>query len=349
MFDANVSGKNTLHFPAGLRRVLFFGTGPVLGEVSRFCEQHSIEQIVITAPRQEESKVEGQSLRTWARKRKVHLCIRENLTVDWLRTEFAPTLQDLGISKGSPFIFKQDEIAALHGNLINVHYSMLPKYSGGGGLSWQILAGERDGGTSVHLVTPSVDDGPLLVQHKFQFPEDLRFPIEYAQIAAKTECEVVKSFLQRLHLDREVIVGDVPDGSKKTYFPRLSTEIHGAIDWWGDAISVSRFVSAFSYPYSGAWTRLRSSKVEIMECRLVYDEADRVHPFFAGLVFRISNNEVYVFCRDSSIAIPIDAIKGDVPSEGDRFFTPRKDLDRALASRVTYNVLGLSEHRYDKS
>ncbi len=349
MAHINVNTKRTLHFPTGLRRVLFFGSGPVVGEVSRFCEQHSIEQIIITAPRQGESIVEGESLKSWAKKKKIHLYIRENLTVDWLRTEFAPTLQDLGISKGSPFIFKHDEIATLHGNLINVHYSTLPKYSGGGGLSWQILAGERGGGTSVHLVTPLVDDGPLLVQRQFQFPEGLRFPREYAEFVAQNECQVVKSFLQRLHEDKEAIVGDVPDRSKKTYFPRLSTAIHGAIDWSEDATSVSRFVSAFSYPYSGAWTRLRSSKVEIMECRLVDDEADRIHAFFAGLVFRISNNEVYVFCRDSSIAIPIDSIKGDVPSEGDRFFTPRKDLDRALASRVTYNVLGLSEHRYDKS
>jgi len=51
-----------------------------------------------------------------------------------------------------------------NGRMINIHPSLLPKYKGLETHARAIAAGETHGGCSVHLVTPELDDGPVLGQ-----------------------------------------------------------------------------------------------------------------------------------------------------------------------------------------
>ncbi|EIZ78771.1 phosphoribosylglycinamide formyltransferase [Novosphingobium sp. Rr 2-17] len=50
------------------------------------------------------------------------------------------------------------------GRMVNIHPSLLPKYTGLHTHERAIAAGDSHGGTSVHLVTAELDDGPLLGQ-----------------------------------------------------------------------------------------------------------------------------------------------------------------------------------------
>lgn len=50
--------------------------------------------------------------------------------------------------------------------MLNIHPSLLPKYKGLDTHSRAIEAGDKFGGCSVHLVTPQLDDGPILGQTK---------------------------------------------------------------------------------------------------------------------------------------------------------------------------------------
>jgi phosphoribosylglycinamide formyltransferase-1 len=55
------------------------------------------------------------------------------------------------------------------GRVINLHPALLPKFGGPGMYGHRvheavIAAGERESGASVHLVTPEVDEGPVLLQ-----------------------------------------------------------------------------------------------------------------------------------------------------------------------------------------
>ncbi len=51
-----------------------------------------------------------------------------------------------------------------NGRMVNMHPSLLPKYKGLETHARAIAAGETHGGCSVHLVTPELDDGPVLGQ-----------------------------------------------------------------------------------------------------------------------------------------------------------------------------------------
>ncbi len=61
-------------------------------------------------------------------------------------------------------ILTPDFVARWHGRMINIHPSLLPKYKGLETHARAIAAGESHGGCSVHLVTPELDDGPVLGQ-----------------------------------------------------------------------------------------------------------------------------------------------------------------------------------------
>jgi methionyl-tRNA formyltransferase len=51
--------------------------------------------------------------------------------------------------------------------LINVHYSLLPKYRGCLTSIWPILNGETKSGVTIHLIDDGIDTGPILDQIEF--------------------------------------------------------------------------------------------------------------------------------------------------------------------------------------
>ena len=50
------------------------------------------------------------------------------------------------------------------GRMVNIHPSLLPRYQGLDTHARAIAAGDSHGGCTVHLVTPELDDGPVLGQ-----------------------------------------------------------------------------------------------------------------------------------------------------------------------------------------
>ena len=57
-------------------------------------------------------------------------------------------------------------ILGWEGRILNIHPSLLPAYKGLDTHRRALLAGEEYTGCSVHLVTPELDDGPVLAQSK---------------------------------------------------------------------------------------------------------------------------------------------------------------------------------------
>ena len=55
-------------------------------------------------------------------------------------------------------------IAAWEGRIVNIHPSLLPKYKGLDTHARALAAGDTRHGCSVHIVTPELDDGPVVAQ-----------------------------------------------------------------------------------------------------------------------------------------------------------------------------------------
>ena len=60
-----------------------------------------------------------------------------------------------------------------HGKMLNIHPSLLPKYKGLHTHQRALDAGDHEAGCTVHLVTPELDDGPILGQARVPvLPDD---------------------------------------------------------------------------------------------------------------------------------------------------------------------------------
>jgi formyltetrahydrofolate-dependent phosphoribosylglycinamide formyltransferase len=63
-------------------------------------------------------------------------------------------------------LLSRDFVAAWEGRILNIHPSLLPAHKGVDTHKRAIEAGDPFAGCSVHIVTPELDDGPVLAQAK---------------------------------------------------------------------------------------------------------------------------------------------------------------------------------------
>lgn len=71
---------------------------------------------------------------------------------------------DLVILAGFMRILTDDFVLHYTGRMFNIHPSLLPKYKGLNTHQRVLDAGEKQHGASVHFVTPTLDDGPVILQ-----------------------------------------------------------------------------------------------------------------------------------------------------------------------------------------
>jgi len=90
---------------------------------------------------------------------------------------------------GFMHILSDDFVSLWNKNLLNIHPSLLPKFKGLNTHKRAIEAGEKETGCTVHLVTPNLDDGPILGQ--------TRVPIL---------CDDTTETLRKRVLDNEIIL-----------------------------------------------------------------------------------------------------------------------------------------------
>lgn len=53
-------------------------------------------------------------------------------------------------------------------NVVNLHYSLLPKHRGVYPVNWTIASGDEFGGVTFHLVNSEIDAGPIIIQSKIK-------------------------------------------------------------------------------------------------------------------------------------------------------------------------------------
>ena len=79
-------------------------------------------------------------------------------------TRVADAKPDLLVLAGFMRVIDPNIIAAWHGRAINIHPSLLPKYTGLRTHQRALDAGDRAHGASVHFVTAELDGGPVIAQ-----------------------------------------------------------------------------------------------------------------------------------------------------------------------------------------
>jgi methionyl-tRNA formyltransferase len=337
-----MKAETGLHFPAGkLKRIIVLGAAPRLVALSDFCTQHNLELEIYTGDRHRDIKLSsGYRLFDELEKRGRLARFCDQLETTEKGPYSTANKESLIISFGSPFIIKQSLIDLYQGRVINSHGAPLPEFRGGGGLTWRFLAGDTRGMVLFHKVTKIIDDGGIIYKKGFEFPWPAKTISEWLIVDEKEQELGLLDFLSRL-MTGEKFIEEVQDQSRVTYFPRLNTDTHAFLDFRWSGEMISRFVGAFSGPYSGASTFVGDFRVRIYSAEFLADTALR-HPFLFGLVIRIFSGHYWILCRDGILKVPeaslmpIGAVK-----VGDRLYTPSNLLDDALSKRVVYTPKGL--------
>jgi methionyl-tRNA formyltransferase len=250
----------------------------------------------------------------------------------------------IGLLVNAVWIIRRPIIEAFGGRLYNYHPARLPEERGAACYSWKILLGNRDGGLTIHEVTERLDDGDIILDHRFRFPDECRTCMDFYRFMAPVEERFFNTFLDGIL--GGTLQGRAQDESQAIYWPRLNTNIHGWVDWRWSAADLQTFTEAFDAPHPGASTFLDSKRVRLKSCRAVRGLVD-FHPFQAGLIFRKSEEGVFVATCEGALMI------GDLRDDagvsmtrsvrlGSRLVTPSSELEQAQGSRVIVRADGVT-------
>lgn len=109
---------------------------------------------------------------------------------------------DAAVVCGHGKIFAKDVMNAPRLGWVNLHPSLLPKYRGPMPGFWELRAGEKQSGVSMHLLTEGVDEGPLIAQESFE----LKFGMNFVDLVER-QAELSATLI-REHL-RDYLVGRI--------------------------------------------------------------------------------------------------------------------------------------------
>ncbi len=328
---------------------ILMGQGEVLFRLAKILKQRSYSLFVVISPRDRKDQIRVNNnfcnLEDVLKAESIDFIVSEDANNDKiLKTKITPNT--IGISIGATWIFKASFIKLFDGKLVNLHGTRLPQDRGGGGFSWRILRGERIGYSVIHKIDGGVDTGAILKFKEYVYPHSCHLPLDYQQYSAAKYIELLEEFIKELEDDTEFYEISQPE-YLSAYWPRLSTDVHGYINWSWELEDIDRFICAFDDPYRGATTFINGIRVRIKKSSIWFGDG-AFHPFQKGIIYRIANGNLFVATESGTLIISqIEDDSGNSLIEkikvGDRFYTPFEHLEKAMQFRAVYTPLGLKQ------
>jgi methionyl-tRNA formyltransferase len=255
-------------------------------------ERHSIESIII-----DESSM---SFVEFLQNEHIDFVISKDILVD---SEVLNKITEstIGISFGAAWIFRGKFIDLFKGRLLNCHGARLPQDRGAGDFSWRILREERVGVSLIHQIDLGVDTGDIILFKEYTYSHTCRYPIDYQRFSISKYLELLGKFFN-LVKDGKSFEPIPQQEYFSSYWPRLSTDIHGYIDWAWSLKDIERFTCAFDDPYNGASTFLNGKKVRLKKCYSSFNDGI-FHPFQKGFIYRVSEESVFIATDQGTLLV----------------------------------------------
>jgi len=232
-------------------------------------------------------------------------------------------------------------IESFENRVFNIHPSILPKERGAGILSWRIMNNKKYVAGTLHQIDEGIDTGPIILQLKKDLKSKKSIPEDYLIKTDELYNILLSKFLEKIKNENYVKLKKQNE-KKSSYFPRLYTELNGAIDWNWNNDEIELFVQAFGYPYPGAFTFINNKKISILETNSEKTK-DNFHPHVFGKVIQSSpDGSIKVATRNGILQIKKIRFEGKISQPNkvihlaDTFYTPN---DVLLNSKIkTVNV-----------
>lgn len=181
--------------------------------------------------------------------------------------------------------------------IINIHYSLLPKYRGLHSTVWAILNNEEYLGLSIHLINENIDDGDIIYQHK----------VKNDQVSSATE--FMNIFNAWITENLGIIVSNFINGSIKpikqntnnaTWVGKRSFE-DCKIDFTKSHLFLKNFFRALNPPYPRPFFRIRGKSQVFFVNEVMFLERNiETH---IGRILNIDINGIYVSTIEGYIVL----------------------------------------------
>jgi methionyl-tRNA formyltransferase len=236
------------------RRLVYLGTPEIAGSPLRALVNEGFE-IALVVTRTDKRRGRGSLLLpSPVKAAAMELGLRVSHDVDDVLDVHA----DLGVVVAFGQLIKPHVLAAVP--MVNVHFSLLPRWRGAAPVERALLAGDQQTGVCLMKLEAGLDTGPVFRRAVID--------IGQSTTAAELRSQLVSLGTHLLVDELHAGLGDPePQVGEPTYATKISpAELH--IDWTRPSIEVERLVRV-----GGAWTTLNSRRLKIIAAELV----DRHH------------------------------------------------------------------------
>lgn len=331
------SQRTRLSGPA-VERVILLGGGRLYARVLSFCFRNGLKTVALTSRRHLIARVDGErTLQAFLEQEQIPYHALNRLEARRLKALVGSMERSLALTLGAPWAIGRHLIEKVFANRIfNCHGTRLPTYRGGALYSWNILMGNRLGLCLIQRLNET-DTGEILDFEEFVYPPACRVPADYETYYVEQNAGFLGRFLlqaRRGQWPRRAPLAQPEYLS--SFFPRLSSQVNGWINWDWPLEEVERFVCAFDDPYPGAQT-MRNGRVVRLKGVLAQRNDGCHHPSQSGLVYRSNGRWLMVACGEGELIVQkvLDSRDRDLVGEiraGERFVTPARRLESAKAT-----------------
>ena len=249
-------------------KVAFFGTSdrskPILECL------HENFNLILCATKSDrivgrDRKSEETVVKKWANERGIDVFEIASMKLDAedLLKQLESTEIDLIVVADFGFMVPKTIVEVFRNKIMNIHFSLLPKYRGASPVQAAIIQGEKETGVTFLLMTEELDSGDILTQIKHPLTGNETSGELYQTLFLKAKTmlpETVDEFIKgtitpRKQDKKNAFFYYSPSHPKSTYIYKEDAQIN-----WNDPIElIERKIRAFS-PWPIAWTYLGELK-----------------------------------------------------------------------------------------
>ncbi len=201
-------------------------------------------------------------VKKWATANNIDTLLVDSLkdtNLEYLLNKIQNIKPDYGVVADFSFMIPKKVIEAFNGNLINIHFSLLPKYRGASPVQHAILNGDDKTGITFYLLNEKIDDGDILKQVEYKIDSKYTSGELYDilfKIAAQEIPNVVAKYLSKelipFKQDENSATYTISKTNPKNTFIFKEDAL---IDWNKTAENIERCIRAYN-PWPIAWSYL---------------------------------------------------------------------------------------------
>ncbi|NLJ78576.1 MAG: methionyl-tRNA formyltransferase [Tissierellia bacterium] len=191
-------------------------------------------------------------------------------------------------------ILKEEILRLPRYGCINIHASLLPRHRGAAPINWALIDGDDVTGITIMEMDTGLDTGDIISSYKIPI-EDTDDSQTLHDKLAKIGGQLIVNTLY--DLKRGTITKVRQDDSLSTYAARLSKDM-GKLDWDSAGDDIINMIRGLK-PWPTAYTIYKGLNIRIHKANKTEKFSNEAN----GMVVKVSDDGIYVNCRDSCIVI----------------------------------------------